>query len=303
MNDKEIHTCVYCGQEAHYQFKNGKWCCTPKMSQCPANRKRFSDKTKNAHEKRKEITGKAGFKKGQSFIEIHKEYPFSGEHVCVHCGQYAEYKLKNGHWCCQPTVNKCPEVRKRLANKRKPDGSPLRDYKTWRNNLPEETKKQMLTGISSKESHLKSGQTFSKRVKEGKIIPSWKGRKHTEEEKDQIRISTVKYFEEVKCTGGAKFSKRGCEFMDKLNESKGWHLQHGMNGGEVVVGGYYLDGYDKDLNIAFEYDEPAHYVDVQNNVLKERDIRRMNYIHSKLNCRFFRYNERMDSLYEVDFSV
>lgn len=161
----------------------------------------------------------------------------------------------------------------------------------------------MASGLKSKDSHLKSGQTYSKRVKEGKIIPFWRGHKHTEESKDKIRISTVKYFEEVRCTGGAKFSKRGCEYMDKLNESRGWHLQHGMNGGEIIVGGYYLDGYDKDLNIAFEYDEAAHYIDVQNNILKERDIRRMKYIHDKLNCRFFRYNERKDYLYEVDFSI
>lgn len=301
IENQEVHTCIYCGQEAHYQFKNGKWCCTPKMSQCPSNRKRFSDKVKIAHEKRKELTGHSGFKKGQSFIENHKEYPFSGDHICVHCGQYAKYKLKNGHWCCQSTVNKCPEVRKQYANK--PETIKNRDYKAIYQKLPEETKQKMKKGFVDPISREKGRQTLIEGYRSGRIISSWKGRKHTEEEKDRIRISTVKYFEEIKKTGGAKVSKIACAYIDKLNEAKGWHLQHGMNGGEIIVGGYYLDGYDKELNIAFEYDEPPHYLDVQNNILKERDIRRMKYIHNKLNCRFFRYNERKDYLYEVDFSI
>ena len=32
----ELHKCIYCGQEALYQFKNGKWCCSPNMNGCPA---------------------------------------------------------------------------------------------------------------------------------------------------------------------------------------------------------------------------------------------------------------------------
>jgi len=51
-------------------------------------------------------------------------------------------------------------------------------------------------------------------------------------------------------------------------------LQHAENGGEFEVAGYYLDGYDKNLNIAFEYDEPGHYEDVINNILNKRDIER-----------------------------
>ena len=171
----------------------------------------------------------------------------------------------------------------------------------WKN-LPEETKQRMLAGFNRPESHKKSGKTLRQRYKAGLITPTFKGKHHSQETKDKIRISTVKYFEEVKRTGGAKFSKRACEFIDKLNESRGWHLQHALNGGEIIIGGYYLDGYDKDLNIVFEYDEPKHYVDHENNILKERDITRMKFIHEKLNCRFFRYNEKKNEFYEVDFS-
>lgn len=39
--------CEYgCGQEALYQFKNGKWCCSNNWESCPAKRKRLSDNLK-----------------------------------------------------------------------------------------------------------------------------------------------------------------------------------------------------------------------------------------------------------------
>jgi len=36
INQEEKHKCIYCGNEAHYQFKNGKWCCEKNMNSCPA---------------------------------------------------------------------------------------------------------------------------------------------------------------------------------------------------------------------------------------------------------------------------
>ena len=89
-------------------------------------------------------------------------------------------------------------------------------------------------------------------------------------------------------------------FIDNLNTKNKWNLQHAENGGEIQITGYFLDGYDKELNIAFEYDEPKHYKDVENNILKQRDIERQKYIIEKLQCRFFRYNEKLDLLYEVN---
>ena len=57
-------------------------------------------------------------------------------------------------------------------------------------------------------------------------------------------------------------------------------------------------GEDLNENIVFEYDEPQHYIDVMNNILTEHDLNRMQYIKEQLHCRFFRYNERLNLLYE-----
>ena len=95
------------------------------------------------------------------------------------------------------------------------------------------------------------------------------------------------------------YSEKACKFIDKLNEERGWNLQHALNGGEIRCGRYYLDGYDKELNIAFEYDELRHYTNAQLNILCEKDVKKMNFIKKKFNCRFFRYNEKLDLLYEI----
>lgn len=125
-------------------------------------------------------------------------------------------------------------------------------------------------------------------------------RKHSETTKSILRQKMIQY---IKTNGNGEFgqhySVRGCEYIDKLNKEMGWNLQHAQNGGEFEVDGFFLDGYDKDLNIAFEYDERKHYKNVYSNILKDRDIERQKIIMDKLNCRMFRYNEVLDMLYEV----
>lgn len=122
----------------------------------------------------------------------------------------------------------------------------------------------------------------------------WFGRHHTEETKEKMRNTFNK-----RNNYSANYNQEACSFVDDLNEMFNWKLQHAKNGGEVIIGGYYLDGYDKELNIAFEYDEKKHYDDINKNILCEHDYKRMCFIHTKTDCRFFRYNEKLNLLYEV----
>jgi hypothetical protein len=93
------------------------------------------------------------------------------------------------------------------------------------------------------------------------------------------------------------YNVRACQYIDQLNESKGWKLQHALNGGEVRVGPYSLDGYDREKNIAFEFDEdsPRH----NSKKGRERDLARQQYIIGQIGCEFWRYSEREDRLYRV----
>jgi len=59
-------------------------------------------------------------------------------------------------------------------------------------------------------------------------------------------------------------------------------LQHAENGGEFYLKelGYWADGYSKEKNIWFEYNERAH------NRRKEKDERRKQEIINFLHCKF-----------------
>ena len=126
------------------------------------------------------------------------------------------------------------------------------------------------------------------------------GHKHSEETKQHLREIFIEKIKNQHGSFKCFYAKRACEYINKLNIKKKWNLQHAENGGEVYCLGYWLDGYDKEKNIVFEYDEPKHYKDVQNNILNDKDIQRQQNIINKLHCEFWRYNEFLNLLYKVN---
>jgi hypothetical protein len=86
------------------------------------------------------------------------------------------------------------------------------------------------------------------------------------------------------------FNKKACELFDKISKEKNIHIQHAMNGGEYYIKelGYWLDGYDIENNIAYEYDEKAHFIKGQ---LKDKDINRQKEIKKLLKCKFIRIKD------------
>lgn len=117
------------------------------------------------------------------------------------------------------------------------------------------------------------------------------GHTHTPETRAKL---AEKMRERYSLGNSCNYSEKACKFIDELNAKYGWHLQHAMNGGEISVGPYHLDGYDKELNIAFEYDEKGSK---HNSVKgKSRDKAREGYIKNKLHCIFIRYDERTNTL-------
>ena len=205
----------------------------------------------------------------------------SGEYYCKFCGKLIHNKgcLAIHEKACElnPNREKCPN---RIGN----GGG----YPAWNKGKTAQDDERILKAVI----------TYRKHLEEGKFTV--KGTPHTDEMKRHLREKMIEY---IKLTGNGKFGQhfsiKGCEYIDKLNESRGWHLVHAMNGGEMQVCGYFLDGYDKELNIAFEYDEPKHYKSVSENILTDRDIKRQEEIIKELKCTFYRYNEKLDLFYKI----
>jgi len=66
-----------------------------------------------------------------------------------------------------------------------------------------------------------------------------------------------------------------------------------MNGGEFHIKelGYWVDGYDNENNVVYEYDERHHFIGTE---LKERDIIRQEEIVNFLGCKFIRIKDELN---------
>jgi hypothetical protein len=125
---------------------------------------------------------------------------------------------------------------------------------------------------------------------------------YSHESRMKKRIKLLDRLSKIHFNGGRVvpgYNFTACKFINELNKIYGWNMRHAENGGEFYIKelGYYLDGYDIEKNIAFEYDEPHHHFDI-NGFLLKKDINRMNEIIKSIHCRFFRYNERTKVLRE-----
>lgn len=130
----------------------------------------------------------------------------------------------------------------------------------------------------------------------------WKGRKKSKETIEKTRKTQIEH----RCRKGLSnkfrpnFSERACTLFDRIASMCNIHIQHGLNGGEYNIAelGFWVDGYDKENNIVFEFDEYKHFN--KDGSLKEKDIFRQRSIEQYLQCKFIRLNEsHIDSMRDV----
>lgn len=86
------------------------------------------------------------------------------------------------------------------------------------------------------------------------------------------------------------YSIVGCNFLNLIAKETGTNIQHALNKGEFLVPGtnYFVDGYDSQNNIVYEWDESFHYL--PNGSLRNIDQKRQQIIEEKLNCLVIRIN-------------
>lgn len=148
-------------------------------------------------------------------------------------------------------------------------------------------------------SHKKSPRTFFNTIdyKEKMSLSLKKirsGNNYGERFKKKCRENKLKQIKQQKIQ--RTYNPVACVIMNSLNHKFGWNLQHGMNGGEVQVIGYSLDGYDKLKKIIFEYDEPKHHI----SSVKQKDLERQERLINHLSpIEFWRYDEKNNILKEV----
>jgi len=191
------------------------------------------------------------------------------------------FKTKYKEWTCQ-YCNQIFYSRRKL-------------YKHYKD-CEEKTKlpKDSLGKTINIDSKRKSAETIKRKYASGEL----KGisKPHTPESRAKLAEKMLERKNIINCQ--CNYNEKACKFIDELNIKNNWHLQHAMNGGEYKVGPYHVDGYDKVLNIVFEYDEKQSKHTQIKGIL--RDKCRQAYIIEKLNCEFWRYSEKDNLLYKVD---
>lgn len=149
--------------------------------------------------------------------------------------------------------------------------------------------------IVSQESNIKRSIS----CKEAGCGFSNKGRRCTDENRKLYRVQMIERLQKTHRNFHPGYNTKACTLFDNIMEFMGIKIQHALNGGEYHIKelGYFVDGYDKENNVVFEYDERAHY-DVYGH-LNERDIRKQIEIENFLNCRFIRI--RWDAVTNKEF--
>jgi hypothetical protein len=128
-----------------------------------------------------------------------------------------------------------------------------------------------------------------------------KGRRCTEDNKLLFRTQMIERLQKTHKNFHPGYNPEACDVFDQIMKVFGVKIQHALNGGEYHARdiGYFIDGYDKVNNIAFEYDEKRHY-DVYGN-LRIKDVKKQSDIEKHLKCKVIRikWNEDHDQkLYE-----
>lgn len=136
------------------------------------------------------------------------------------------------------------------------------------------------------------GKPMSEKYKENwkKGVKNTRWNSNDEEIVHKIRLAFVEKLKNIGKSFHPPYSKRGCEYFNKLMEETGIEIQHAENGGEFYIKelGYWVDGYDERNNVVYEWDEKRHYI---NGELREKDKNRQRKIEEFLGCKFIRIRE------------
>ena len=108
------------------------------------------------------------------------------------------------------------------------------------------------------------------------------------------RLNRIKQIEIEKFNGNRiipSYNSKACDIFNEIMKENNCFIQHAMNGGEFYIKdlGYWLDGYDKENNTVYEFDEKHHFD--KNGNIRHKDLMRQIEIETFLKCKFIRIKD------------
>lgn len=238
--------CEYgCNQEAQFQLKNNKWCCSIHVAGCSEHKRRVSNSIKKAH-----VAGK--------YLQA--------------------YVMGKCAWNTGLTKKTDERVRKSAETCR--SSHKVGNWKPWNKGKTKYTDNILkrvslsMSNIQKNIHHIPEWHTLETCMK---ISASLKGRQHSTEHSAKIRLSGINWVEKNKLNGNQlipRWNPVACQKIDEYGKQYGYNFKHAMNGGEYFISqlGYWVDGYDKEKNTVIEYYEKKHNLKVQKDFERETEI-------------------------------
>lgn len=272
-----LKKCEWCDKEHDGKYGTGRFCCEKCKDNYVGNKNKKSSPKVKSHLEKLRQNGKIAKKsslgtwKCNFCNEIFETRQSLKEHIQIIHNHIDKTFNKNG-------LYECPFCKK-VFTKRQQLGGHILNCKKHPNK------------IFYDEVHKIQAKKLSERYK---LYPV------SEETKHKLSMTAGKRLSRTLPGVSPRYNVKSIQFLDNLSKENGWNLQHAENGGEFYTGiGFWVDAYDKERNIVVEYDEKFHYSDVENNILREKDLKRQKEIIEHLHCEFWRYNENLNFLYCV----
>jgi len=227
----------------------------------------------------------------KSHTKYYDGYVFQKE--CLQCKSIIYYSCYHALWTAKKKNTLC---KKCSALKREKDPN---YHNVWKYNNPMK-KREVADKFRGENSPTKRPEIRKKMsdiafvvnnkpdVKEKHKQAVLRGAYNTPEAKENYRKAAIKRIERQ--GGIIAYNPEACKAIDEYGKKYGYNFQHALNGGEVRIAGYSLDGYDKERNTVIEFMEKHH--NSSNNKIKDA-IRKSNII-SKINCSWIElYDDKM----------
>jgi hypothetical protein len=112
----------------------------------------------------------------------------------------------------------------------------------------------------------------------------------SEKTKNKIRSIFTEKLKKMNKSFHPPYNRKACEYFNLMMEESDFFIQHAENFGEFYIKelGYWVDGYDRENNIVYEWDEKSHFI---NKEIIEKDRKRQEKIEKLLKCKFVRIKQ------------
>ena len=212
--------------------------------------------------------------------------------LCPSCNCVMNYKRKD---TLKESIDKNRNCKK--CAKKNTIPSFIIDGKVSKSVLEKTSKTWFKKGQKPLNAEFRKGKTLSELYgdeKSKEILVKYKNRFVSQESIEKRRINSrkkmIEMLQKLNKDFHPPYNPKACEYFNQLMKKTNTFIQHAENGGEYFIKelGFWVDGYDSENNIVYEYDEKHHFT---SNKLNDKDINRQKLIIEFLNCSFIRIKD------------